>query len=80
MSKGSTPRPFSVANEEYASRWDAIFARDNQPKNEADEGALTEEQLKQITAGAEVNSGSGEYIECSLSELPKSPYSDILNK
>jgi len=27
MSKGSTPRPFSVANEEYANRWDAIFAR-----------------------------------------------------
>ena len=31
MSKGSTPRPFSVSNEEYASRWDAIFGRD-QPK------------------------------------------------
>lgn len=28
MGKGSTPRPFSVANEEYANRWDAIFARD----------------------------------------------------
>lgn len=25
--KGSAPRPFSVSNEEYASRWDAIFAK-----------------------------------------------------
>lgn len=28
MSKGSVPRPFAVSNEEYASRWDAIFGRD----------------------------------------------------
>lgn len=26
--KGSAPRPFSVSNEEYAKRWDAIFGRD----------------------------------------------------
>ena len=26
--KGSTPRPLSVSNEEYATRWDAIFGRD----------------------------------------------------
>ena len=26
--KGSRPRPFSVSNEEYANRWDAIFGRD----------------------------------------------------
>jgi hypothetical protein len=26
--KGSKPRPFSVINEEYAKRWDAIFSRD----------------------------------------------------
>ena len=25
--KGSAPRPFSVSNEEYAARWDAIFAK-----------------------------------------------------
>ena len=35
MSKGSTGRPFSVTNEEYANRWDAIFGRDNEKKNEA---------------------------------------------
>ena len=33
MGKGSAPRPFSVANEEYANRWDAIFGRDK-PKQE----------------------------------------------
>lgn len=33
MSKGSTGRPFSVSNEEYANRWDAIFGRDNEKKN-----------------------------------------------
>lgn len=26
--KGSAPRPFSVSNEEYTKRWDAIFQRD----------------------------------------------------
>lgn len=35
MGKGSTPRKFSVTNEEYSNRWDAIFGRDNEKKNEA---------------------------------------------
>ena len=35
MSKGSSPRPFAVSNEEYSNRWDAIFGRDNEKKNEA---------------------------------------------
>ena len=26
--KGSAPRPFSIAHEEYSKRWDAIFQRD----------------------------------------------------
>lgn len=26
--KGSAPRPFSISQEEYATRWDAIFQRD----------------------------------------------------
>ena len=30
--KGSSPRPYSVSNEEYANRWDAIFGRDQQEK------------------------------------------------
>jgi len=35
MGKGSSPRPFNVSNQEYSSRWDAIFGRDNEKKNEA---------------------------------------------
>lgn len=31
--KGSSPRPFSVTNEEYATRWDAIFGRDQKKKD-----------------------------------------------
>lgn len=34
MSKGSSPRPFVVSNEEYSNRWDAIFGRDNEKKND----------------------------------------------
>ena len=33
--KGDKPRPFQVANEEYAKRWDLIFGRDNEKKNKA---------------------------------------------
>ena len=36
MSKGSAPRPFQVANEEYAKRWDLIFGRDNEKTNKAE--------------------------------------------
>lgn len=35
MSKGSTSRPFSVSNQEYSNRWDAIFGRDNEKKDKA---------------------------------------------
>ena len=30
--KGSSPRPFSVAQAEYEARWDAIFGRDKDDK------------------------------------------------
>ena len=32
--KGSKPRPFSVSDLEYATRWDAIFATDQKAKQE----------------------------------------------
>lgn len=35
--KGSSPRPFSVSEDEWATRWDAIFARDLEKKNQARE-------------------------------------------
>jgi hypothetical protein len=44
--KGSTPRPFSVSNEDYANRWDAIFGRDK-VKEEPIGKALEEEPLKE---------------------------------
>jgi hypothetical protein len=31
--KGSKPRPFSVSQEEYDNRWDAIFQRDLKDRN-----------------------------------------------
>ena len=30
--KGSSPRPYSVTQQEYDSRWDAIFGRDKDAK------------------------------------------------
>ncbi len=51
--KGSKPRPFSVAQEEYNNRWDAIFGRDLQKfdeavfKNEYQDVLSTEECLDQ---------------------------------
>ena len=42
MSKGSSPRPFKVSNEEYSNRWEAIFGRDNEKKNEAQSLESTE--------------------------------------
>jgi hypothetical protein len=33
--KGSSPRPYSVSNEEYINRWDAIFGRDLKKDQEA---------------------------------------------
>ena len=30
--KGSSPRPFSISEEEYARRWEAIFGRDKVEK------------------------------------------------
>lgn len=37
MGKGSAPRPFSVSNEEYNTRWDAIFGRDVAPDDTSQE-------------------------------------------
>ena len=34
--KGSAPRPFSVSQKEYESRWDAIFGRDGLDNKQED--------------------------------------------
>jgi hypothetical protein len=38
--KGSKPRPFSVTQQEYDSRWDAIFSRDLKEEKSVDELVL----------------------------------------
>ena len=42
--KGSAQRPRSIADEEWASRWDAIFGRDKQeqPKKDNDNDDMAE--------------------------------------
>ena len=47
MSKGSRPRPFSVSQAEWDSRWDAIFSRDL--KEETMSPSV--EQMKKGTCG-----------------------------
>lgn len=42
--KGSKPRPFSVSQDEYDKRWDAIFGRDvPEDKDEDEENQLEDE-------------------------------------
>ncbi len=49
--KGSAPRPYSVSNEEYASRWDMIFRKDQKEsvdltKESVDSQSKQEEEKK----------------------------------
>ena len=56
MSKGSSPRPFNVSNQEYANRWDAIFGRDNEKENK-------EKALESDRPSDSCNSGSSDNPE-----------------
>jgi hypothetical protein len=38
--KGSKPRPFSVSQKEYDTRWDAIFGRDLKEEKSVDNTVL----------------------------------------
>lgn len=40
--KGSSPRPYSVTQQEYDSRWDAIFGRDKTKEEKPEEEQLKE--------------------------------------
>ena len=42
--KGSTPRPFSISQDEYASRWDAIFQRDLPKEEKPEEEVVNKEE------------------------------------
>ena len=46
--KGSRPRPFSVSNEEYSTRWDAIFGRDKPDPKIVEDAQLEDEAFNQI--------------------------------
>lgn len=41
--KGSRPRPYSVSQEEYDKRWDAIFGRDTDDKKSDYQDVLSTE-------------------------------------
>ena len=36
MSKGSTPRPYSVSQKQFAANWDAIFKKDKNQDQQKD--------------------------------------------
>jgi hypothetical protein len=50
--KGSKPRPFSVSQDEYANRWDAIFQRDlpkeEKPKSDYQDILSTEDCMIEV--------------------------------
>lgn len=50
--KGSTPRPFSVSNDEYAARWDAIFGKDKVDSSDSEEDKSTRnnEETQEVLA------------------------------
>jgi hypothetical protein len=56
MSKGSAPRPFSVTQEEYNSRWDAIFGRDLDDKPDKKELPRGSESPRNDVGGNEMHS------------------------
>jgi hypothetical protein len=46
--KGSAPRPFSVSQQEYDTRWDAIFSRDLKEEKKFDEQVVMKEEYYDI--------------------------------
>ena len=51
--KGSSPRPLSISQQEYETRWDAIFCRDL--KDEEDQ-KLEDEAFEQLAKQKEIKS------------------------
>ena len=48
--KGSKPRPFSVSQREYETRWDAIFGRDLKEEKKEDLSVLTSYNDERLTS------------------------------
>ena len=59
MSKGSTPRPFSVSNQEYSNRWDAIFGRDNDQKDNKTQEVESDRPNNPCNSGS-INNSEGQ--------------------
>ena len=55
MSKGSTSRPFSVTNEEYANRWNAIFGKDNDSQENKEKALESDRQRDPCDSGSSNN-------------------------
>ena len=47
--KGSKPRPYSVSQQEYDTRWDAIFGRDIQKEDTKQDGKVNDESRSNNT-------------------------------
>jgi hypothetical protein len=45
--KGSAPRPFSVSQEEWSTRWDVIFGRDKIAKEQQEQEKKLKEEKEQ---------------------------------
>jgi hypothetical protein len=48
MSKGSTPRPISISQQEYDTRWDAIFQRDIKEEKIDEKDPVMEDYQKRV--------------------------------
>jgi hypothetical protein len=55
MGKGSTPRKFSVTNEEYANRWNAIFGKDNDSQENKEKALESNRQCDPCNSGSSDN-------------------------
>ena len=55
MSKGSSPRPFKVSNEEYANRWDAIFGKDNDSQENKEKALESDRPMHPCDSGGSDN-------------------------
>jgi hypothetical protein len=55
MGKGSTSRPFSVTNDEYANRWNAIFGKDNDSQENKEKALESDRQCDPCNSGSRDN-------------------------
>lgn len=53
--KGSAPRPFSVSQKEYESRWDAIFSRDGLDEEKQEEVSEANNNERLVSKYVKIN-------------------------